>query len=60
MLEEGHEMLQLDLLPVVQSLLAGPGDKFAEQRRVGFLRVLRLSAFVPQVLQKIFDEILHG
>ena len=32
----------------------------SEQRGVGFLGVVRLPALVAQVLQKIFDERLHG
>jgi hypothetical protein len=31
-----------------------------EQRGVSFLRVFRLPAFVPQELQKIFDQIFHA
>ena len=59
-LKERHEMLQFDLFPVRQSLFCRPRDEFAEQCGIGFLRVLRLSAFVTQILQKIFDERIHG
>ena len=59
MLEKCHEMLQLDLFPIVQSLLLRPGDEFAQQGGVGFLGVFGLPAFVPQVLQKIFKELVH-
>ena len=36
-----------------------PGDEFIQQGGVSFLGVLGLSAFMPQELQKIFDERLH-
>ena len=43
----------------VRFCLAAQSVNFFEQRGVGFLRVLRLPAFMPQVLQEIFDENLH-
>ena len=52
-------MLQFDLLPIRQSLFACPRDELSEQCGIGFLRVLRLPAFMTQILQKIFDESLH-
>src|ERR1035437_2863582 len=58
-LKKRHEMLQLDLYPIRDSLFAGPRGEFAEQRGVSFLRELRLPALVAEVLQKIFDERLH-
>ena len=53
-------MLQLDRFPIRQILFCRPGGEFVQQRGVGFLGVLRLPAFVAQVLQKIFNERLHG
>ena len=38
---------------------AAQRGEFAEQRGVGFRRVVRLPALVAQVLQKIFDERVH-
>ena len=52
-------MLQLDRWPVREILFRRPRGEFAEQRSVGFRRVVRLPALVAQVLQKIFDEGLH-
>jgi hypothetical protein len=40
-------------------LRRSPCGEFAKQRGVSFRSVIRLPAFVAQVLQKIFDEILH-
>ena len=53
-------MFQLDRLPVRKILFRRPSGEFAEQRRVGFRRVIRLPALVAQVLQKIFDQNVHG
>jgi hypothetical protein len=53
-------MLQLDRFPIRQVLLGRPRSKFVQQRGVSFLGVLRLPALMAQVLQKIFDQILHG
>ena len=58
--QKRHQVRQFNRFPIGQILLLRPGDETVEQRRVGFLRVLRLPAFMPQVLQKIFDQILHG
>ncbi len=52
-------MAELDRLPVRKPLLAGPGDEFVQERGVGSLRVLRLPAFVAEVLQEVFDQSLH-
>ena len=35
-------------------------NELAEQRRVGLLGVSGLAAFVAQILQKVFDQILHA
>src|SRR6266487_426863 len=53
-------MARLDGLPIRQSLFACPNDELAQQPVVSLRRVVRLSALVAEVLQKIFDEILHG
>jgi hypothetical protein len=53
-------MAQLDSIPIMQALLAGPGDKLLEESGIGALRVLRLPSFVPEVLKEIFDESFHG
>jgi hypothetical protein len=52
-------MPQFDGFPVGELLRLRPRNKFFQQSRVGFLRVLGLPAFVPQELQKIFNERLH-
>lgn len=36
-----------------------PNNEFFEQGGVSALRVLGLTAFVPQVLQKIFNQSTH-
>ena len=59
-LEERHEMFQLDLIPVGEFCLPRPGDELVQQAGVSFLRVLRLAAFVAEVLQEVFDEGVHG
>jgi len=59
MLEKRHQVPELNRVPVGQVLLGGPRDEFVEQRCVGFLCMLGLPAFVPQVLEEIFDERLH-
>jgi hypothetical protein len=53
-------MFQLDRLPVRKILLRRPRGEFAQQRGVGFRRVVGLPALVAQVLEKVFDERLHG
>ena len=58
-LKERHEMFQFDLFPVGDFLPACPRNETIQQPSVSFLRVLRLAAFVAQVLQKIFDERVH-
>ena len=58
-LEEGHQMPKLNGLPIRQTLFARPSDELAQQPGVSLRRVVRLSALVAEVLQKIFDEILH-
>jgi len=52
-------MLQFDLLPIRQLLFGRPRCESTEQRRIGPRRVIRLTAFVTQVLQEIFDQRLH-
>jgi len=59
-LKKQHQMAQLDSIPIIQALFTRPGDKLLEERGIGTLRVLRLPSFVPEVLQKIFDESFHG
>jgi hypothetical protein len=59
MLQERYQMPQFDRLPIFDPLLVRPGDKLFEQSRVGALRMLRLPAFMTQVLEKIFDKRLH-
>lgn len=59
MLEKRHEMLESDLSPIGEFLFRGPCDELIQQRGVGSLRMLRLPAFVTQVLEKIFNERLH-
>src|SRR5579871_2429134 len=58
--EERHQVLERDGFPVGNFLRLRPDDEAVEQRRVGFLGMLGLPAFVPQELQKIFHERLHG
>lgn len=53
-------MFEFDLLPILQAMAGGPVDEFVEQSGVSFLRVLRLTAFVAQVLKEVFDEGLHA
>ena len=60
MREKRHEMFQLDRWPVREILFRRPRGEFAEQRGVSFRRVVRLPALVARVLQKIFDERVHG
>jgi hypothetical protein len=52
-------MLKVDRLPIRQSVLARPIGEFVQQARVSFLGMLRLSAFVSEILQKIFNQRLH-
>jgi hypothetical protein len=59
-LEESHQVAQLDGLPILQPLLFRPGNEFVEQGSVGSLSMLRLPALVAEVLQKIFEERLQG
>jgi len=59
LLQKRLEVAQLDLRPIRESVALGPGNEFAQQRRVGARRVLRLPALVAQVLQEIFDQRLH-
>ena len=58
-LQKGHQMRQLDGFPVADALSGRPGYALAEQGLVGFLGLLGLAPLVTQVLQKIFDELLH-
>jgi hypothetical protein len=53
-------MSQFHRRPIVEVLGGGPGGEFAKQRRIRPLRVLGLPPFMAEVLQKIFDEHLHG
>jgi len=53
-------MPQFDRFPIRQVLFGRPIGEFFQQRGVSFLGVLRLPAFMTQVLQKIFNERLHG
>ena len=53
-------MPQFHRLPIGKPCFPGPGHKLAQQRGVRPLRVLRLAAFVAQVLEKIFDQGLHS
>src|SRR5581483_2817086 len=51
---------QLDRFPIVQTLLGGPTNKLFEQGGVSALSMLRLPAFMAQVLQEIFDQSFHS
>jgi hypothetical protein len=57
--KECQQMFQLDLVPICDAAVICPGNKSPKQRRVGALGVFGLPAFVPQVLKKIFNELLH-
>ena len=59
-LEELLQVTEFDCPPVGESLLPRPGRELAQQGGVGSLGVLRLTAFVPEVDQEIFDEWFHG
>ena len=52
-------MAELNGFPVREALLFGPGDEFIQQRGVGSLGVLRLAALMPEVLQEVFDQLVH-
>jgi hypothetical protein len=52
-------MLELNRFPGSQPLSFSPGDEFIQQRRIGPLGVLRLPAFMAQVLQEILNQSLH-
>ncbi len=55
MLEEILEVVEANVIPIGQAMLAGPGDELVEEGFVGFLGVLGLAALVAKVLEEIFD-----
>jgi hypothetical protein len=59
-LQELHEMPQFDLFPIGKILLGGPLNETFQQSVVSLLRVLGLTALVPQRNQKVIDELFHG
>ena len=58
-LQEGHQVPQLDGFPIGQTLLASPAKELVEQSGVSSLGVLGLAALVTKVLEKIFNQVLH-
>ena len=59
MLQVGHQVVEFDRFPVGEALLLGPGDELVQQRGVSFLRVLCLAALVAEVLEEVFDQLVH-
>ena len=60
MLKKGHQVLKVNSSPCSQALLSRPRNEFIQQGGIRSLRMLCLPTFVTQVLEKIFDQILHG
>jgi hypothetical protein len=60
MLQELHQVPELDFLPICQSRSASPLYKIAEQRGVGSLCLLGLSTLIANMLQKVFDQVLQA
>jgi hypothetical protein len=52
-------MLELNLRPGGEFLLFRPIREFSQQGGISSGRVFGLPALVAQVLQKIFDQVLH-
>jgi len=59
-LQKLHQVGQRDSFPIYQSLFSRPGNELGQQRGVGALRVLRLASLVPEMLQKVLNQVLHS
>jgi hypothetical protein len=57
--EKIHQIAQRDGLPILEAFFFRPGQKIAQQRRVSFSSLLRMSPFVAQINQKVLDQVLH-
>jgi hypothetical protein len=58
-LQEGHQVPQLDRFPIRNPLPFRPGHEFVQESGVGALGVLGLSALVAEVLKEVFNQGVH-
>ena len=59
MLQKRYQVRELHIMPVAKLIRLGPGNEFPKQGGVCPLGVLGLAALVAQILEKIFDQVLH-
>jgi hypothetical protein len=59
-LEEFHQGLEGDVLPVVDAFGIGPFQEQSQQNRIRLLGLFRLAALMPQILQEIFNEVAQA